>query len=173
MEKARVELARLLEDAGCDDLESARATHEKHAELASATDTAARELHAALGGEDLGELRARFEAGAADAEDAEEAGGTTEDDAKPRELTVVEREEEELRRKLDELDRALGPYRENKAGAALEVAMVRAEEATAQRDAKASAVESARAQLSDDGVTAAIEAARTAHAAEKLSLIHI
>ncbi|WP_049155118.1 AAA family ATPase [Corynebacterium aurimucosum] len=170
VEKARVELARLLEDAGCDDLESARATHEKHAELASATDTAARELHAALGGEDLGELRARFEAGAADAEDAEEAGGTTEDDAKPRELTVVEREEEELRRKLDELDRALGPYRENKAGAALEVAMVRAEEATAQRDAKASAVESARAQLSDDGVTAAIEAARTAHAAEKKAL---
>ncbi|MTD90339.1 AAA family ATPase [Corynebacterium hiratae] len=170
VEKARAELARLLEDAGCEDVEAARATHEKHAELASATDTAARELHAALGGEDLGELRARFEAGAADAEDAEEVGGTTEDDAKPRELTVVEREEEELRRKLDELDRALGPYRENKAGAALEVAMVRAEEATAQRDAKAAAVESARALLSDEGVTAAIEAARTAHTAEKKAL---
>lgn len=170
VEKARVELARLLEDAGCEDLESARATREKHAELASAADTAARELHAALGGEDLGELRARFEAGAADAEDAEKVGGTTEDDAKPRELDVVEREEEELRRKLDELDRALAPYRENKAGAALEVAMVRAEEATAQRDAKAAAVASARAQLADEGVTAAIEAARTAYATEKKAL---
>ncbi|OFK66889.1 ATP-binding protein [Corynebacterium sp. HMSC074A09] len=170
VEKARVELVRLLEDAGCEDVEAARATHEKQAELASAADTAARELHAVLGGEDLGELRARFEAGAADAEDAEEAGGTTEDDAKPRELDVVEREEEELRRKLDELDRALAPYRENKAGAALEVAMVRAEDATAQRDAKAAVVESARAQLADEGVTAAIEAARTAYATEKKAL---
>lgn len=170
VEKARAELARLLEDAGCEDLESARATHEKHVELASAVDTAARELAAALGGEDLGDLRARFEAGAADAEDAEEAGGTTEDDATPRELDVVEQEEEELRRKLDELDRALGPYRENKAGAALEVAVVRAEEATMQRDAKAAAVESARAQLSDAEVTAAIETAGTELAKEKKAL---
>ncbi|WP_339017449.1 AAA family ATPase [Corynebacterium hesseae] len=156
VEKARAELARLLEDAGCEDLESARAAHEKHTELASAADSAARELAAALGGEDLGELRARFEAGAEEAEDVEGA----EEAAEPRELDVVEQEEEELRRKLDELDRAVAPYRENKAGAALEVATVRAEEATAQRDAKAAAVEAARAQLSDADVTTAIEAAQ-------------
>ncbi|MCZ9297624.1 AAA family ATPase [Corynebacterium hesseae] len=156
VEKARAELARLLEDAGCEDLESARAAHEKHTELASAADSAARELAAALGGEDLGELRARFEASAEEAEDVEGA----EEAAKPRELDVVEQEEEELRRKLDELDRAVAPYRENKAGAALEVATVRAEEATAQRDAKAAAVEAARAQLSDANVTTAIEAAQ-------------
>ena len=154
VEKARAELARLLEDAGCEDLESARAAHEKHTELASAADSAARELAAALGGEDLGELRARFEAGAEEVEDVEGA----EEAAEPRELDVVEQEEEELRRKLDELDRAVAPYRENKAGAALEVATVRAEEATAQRDAKATAVEAARAQLSDADVAAAIEA---------------
>ena len=157
VEKARAELARLLEDAGCEDLESARAAHEKHTELASAADSAARELAAALGGEDLGELRARFEAGA---EEAEDTPGLSEDDAAPRELDVVEREEEELRRKLDELDRAVAPYRENKAGAALEVATVRAEEAITQRDAKAAAVEAARAQLSDADVTTAIEAAQ-------------
>lgn len=156
VEKARAELARLLEDAGCEDLEPARAAHEKHAKLASAADSAARELAAALGGEDLGELRARFEASAEEAEDVEGA----EEAAKPRELDVVEQEEEELRRKLDELDRAVAPYRENKAGAALEVATVRAEEATAQRDAKAAAVEAARAQLSDADVTTAIEAAQ-------------
>lgn len=156
VEKARAELARLLEDAGCEDLESARAAHEKHAKLASAADTAARELAAALGGEDLGELRARFEAGAEEIEDVEGA----EEAAEPRELDVVEQEEEELRRKLDELDRAVAPYRENKAGAALEVATVRAEEATVQRDAKAAAVEAARAQLSDADVTTAIEAAQ-------------
>ncbi len=156
VEKARVELARLLEDAGCEDLESARAAHEKHTELASAADSAARELAAALGGEDLGELRARFEASAEEAEDVEGA----EEAAEPRELDVVEQEEEELRRKLDELDRAVAPYRENKAGAALEVATVRAEEATAQRDAKAAAVEAARAQLSDADVTTAIEVAQ-------------
>lgn len=156
VEQARAELARLLEDAGCEDLESARAAHEKHAKLASAADSAARELAAALGGEDLGELRARFEAGAEEAEDVEGA----EEAAEPRELDVVEQEEEELRRKLDELDRAVAPYRENKAGAALEVATVRAEEATAQRDAKAAAVEAARAQLSDADVTTAIEAAQ-------------
>lgn len=156
VEKARAELARLLEDAGCEDLESARAAHEKHTELASAADSAARELAAALGGEDLGELRARFEASAEEAEDVEGA----EEAAEPRELDVVEQEEEELRRKLDELDRAVAPYRENKAGAALEVATVRAEEATAQRDAKAAAVEAARAQLSDADVTTAIEAAQ-------------
>lgn len=156
VEKARAELARLLEDAGCEDLESARSAHEKHAKLASAADSAARELAAALGGEDLGELRARFEAGAEEAEDVEGA----EDGAAPRELDVVEQEEEELRRKLDELDRAVAPYRENKAGAALEVATVRAEEATAQRDAKAAAVEAARAQLSDTNVAAAVEAAQ-------------
>ena len=169
VEKARAELARLLEDAGCEDLESARAAHEKHTELASALDTAARELAAALGGEDLGELRARFEASAEDNEDAVDAAGIAEDSAKPRELDVVEREEEELRRKLDELDRAVAPYRENKAGVALEVATVRAEEATAQRDAKA-AVEAARAQLSDADVTAAIEAAQTELAKEKAAL---
>ncbi|MEM5986892.1 AAA family ATPase [Corynebacterium hesseae] len=156
VEKARAELARLLEDAGCEDLESARAAHEKHTELASAADSAARELAAALGGEDLGELRARFEAGAEEVEDVEGA----EETAEPRELDVVEQEEEELRRKLDELDRAVAPYRENKAGAALEVATVRAEEATVQRDAKAAAVEAARAQLSDADVTTAIEAAQ-------------
>ncbi len=156
VEKARAELARLLEDAGREDLESARAAHEKHTELASAADSAARELAAALGGEDLGELRARFEADAEEAEDVEGA----EEAAEPRELDVVEQEEEELRRKLDELDRAVAPYRENKAGAALEVATVRAEEATAQRDAKAAAVEAARAQLSDADVTTAIEAAQ-------------
>lgn len=156
VEKARAELARLLEDAGCEDLESARAAHEKHTELASAADSAARELAAALGGEDLGELRARFEAGAEEVEDVEGA----EEAAEPRELDVVEQEEEELRRKLDELDRAVAPYRENKAGAALEVATVRAEEATVQRDAKAAAVEAARAQLSDADVTTAIEAAQ-------------
>ena len=166
VEKARAELARLLEDAGREDLESARAAHEKHTELASAADSAARELAAALGGEDLGELRARFEAGAEEAEDVEGA----EEAAEPRELDVVEQEEEELRRKLDELDRAVAPYRENKAGAALEVATVRAEEATAQRDAKAAAVEAARAQLSDADVTAAIEAAQTELAKEKAAL---
>lgn len=156
VEKARAKLARLLEDAGCEDLESARAAHEKHTELASAADSAERELAAALGGEDLGELRARFEAGAEEAEDVEGA----EEAAEPRELDVVEQEEEELRRKLDELDRAVAPYRENKAGAALEVATVRAEEAAAQRDTKAAAVEAARAQLSDADVAAAIEAAQ-------------
>ena len=156
VERARAELARLLEDAGCEDLESARAAHEKHAKLASAADSAARELAAALGGEDLGELRARFEAAAEEAEDVEGA----DEAAEPRELDVVEREEEELRRKLDELDRAVAPYRENKAGAALEVATVRAEEATAQRDSRAAAVEAARAQLSDADVAAAIEAAQ-------------
>ncbi|MTE09510.1 ATP-binding protein [Corynebacterium aurimucosum] len=156
VEKARAELARLLEDAGCEDLESARAAHEKHTELASTADSAARELAAALGGEDLGELRARFEASAEEAEDVEGA----EEAAEPRELDVVEQEEEELRRKLDELDRAVAPYRENKAGAALEVATVRAEEAIAQRDAKAAAVEAARAQLSDADVTTAIEVAQ-------------
>ena len=170
VEKARAELTRMLEDAGCEDVEAARATHEKHVELASAADTAARELTAALGGEDLGELRARFEAGAADAEDTEGPGGSTDSTAQPRELDVVEQEEEELRRKLDELDRALAPYRENKAGAALEVAMVRAEEATMQRDAQAAAVEAARAQLSDAEVTAAIETARTELAKEKAAL---
>lgn len=156
VERARAELARLLEDAGCEDLECARAAHEKHAKLASAADSAARELAAALGGEDLGELRARFEAAAEEAEDVEGA----DEAAEPRELDVVEREEEELRRKLDELDRAVAPYRENKVGAALEVATVRAEEATAQRDSKAAAVEAARAQLSDADVAAAIEAAQ-------------
>lgn len=166
VEKARAELARLLEDAGCEDLESARAAHEKHTELASAADSAARELAAALGGEDLGELRARFEAGAEEAEDVEGA----EEAAEPRELDVVEQEEEELRRKLDELDRAVAPYRENKAGAALEVATVRAEEATAQRDAKAAAVEAARAQLSDTDVAAAIEAAQIKLKEEKAAL---
>ena len=170
VEKARAELTRLLEDAGCEDVEAARATHEKHVELASAADTAARELTAALGGEDLGELRARFEAGAADVADTEGPGGSTDSTAQPRELDVVEQEEEELRRKLDELDRALAPYRENKAGAALEVAMVRAEEATMQRDAQAAAVEAARAQLSDAEVTAAIETARTELAKEKAAL---
>lgn len=166
VEKARAELARLLDDAGCEDLESARAAHEKHAKLASAADSAARELAAALGGEDLGELRARFEAGAEEAEDVEGA----EEAAEPRELDVVEQEEEELRRKLDELDRAVAPYRENKAGAALEVATVRAEEATAQRDAKAAAVEAARAQLSDTDVAAAIEAAQIKLKEEKAAL---
>ena len=156
VERARAELARLLEDAGCEDLESARAAHEKHAKLASAADSAARELAAALGGEDIGELRARFEAAAEEAEDVEGA----DEAAEPRELDVVEREEEALRRKLDELDRAVAPYRENKAGAALEVATVRAEEATAQRDVKAAAVEASRAQLSDADVAAAIETAQ-------------
>ncbi|MHC2798032.1 AAA family ATPase [Corynebacterium hesseae] len=169
VEKARAELARLLEDAGCEDLEPARAAHEKHAKLASAADSAARELAAALGGEDLGELRARFEASAEEAEDVEGA----EEAAKPRELDVVEQEEEELRRKLDELDRAVAPYRENKAGAALEVATVRAEEATAQRDAKAAAVEAARAQLSDADVTTAIEAAQAKLQEERAVLAEI
>lgn len=166
VERARAELARLLEDAGCEDLESARAAHEKHAKLASAADSAARELAAALGGEDLGELRARFEAAAEEAEDVEGA----DEAAEPRELDVVEREEEELRRKLDELDRAVAPYRENKAGAALEVATVRAEEATAQRDSRAAAVEAARAQLSDADVAAAIEAAQAKLQEERVVL---
>lgn len=166
VERARAELARLLEDAGCEDLESARAAHEKHAKLASAADSAARELAAALGGEDIGELRARFEAAAEEAEDVEGA----DEAAEPRELDVVEREEEELRRKLDELDRAVAPYRENKAGAALEVATVRAEDATAQRDSRAAAVEAARAQLSDADVAAAIEAAQAKLQEERVVL---
>ena len=166
VERARAELARLLEDAGCEDLESARAAHEKHTKLASAADSAARELAAALGGEDIGELRARFEAAAEEAEDVEGA----DEAAEPRELDVVEREEEELRRKLDELDRAVAPYRENKAGAALEVATVRAEDATAQRDSRAAAVEAARAQLSDADVAAAIEAAQAKLQEERVVL---
>mgnify|MGYP001941562091 CR=1 FL=1 len=165
VEKAQAELARLLDNAGCETVEVARAAHEKHEQLATAVDSASRELVAALGGDDLGELRARFEASA-----IEELETADENDDEPRELAVVEKEEELLRTQLDQLDRALAPYRENKAGAALDVAQVRADDAESQRDLKAQAIAAAREQRSDDDVHAAIEKARTAQANEEAVL---
>lgn len=165
VEKARAELVRLLEDAGCTNVAEAREAQAKHEELAAAVEGASRELAAALGGDDLGELKARFESSSADHEENAEDDGEP-----PRELAVVDKEEEELRGRLDELDRAVAPYRENKAAAALDVATVRAEDAEAQRVLKAEGLDAARAQLSDADVTAAIEAARSAQAAEQAAL---
>ncbi|WP_144792032.1 AAA family ATPase [Corynebacterium singulare] len=163
--KARSVLTRLLEDAGCTNVEEARLVQAKHEELSAAVEGATRELTAALGGDDLGELKARFESSSVD--DAESTGDEGEP---PREFAVVDKEEEELRGRLDEIDRALAPYRENKAAAALDVATVRAEDAERQRALKAEALDAARTQLSDAEVTSAIEVARKAQEAEQAAL---
>ncbi|WP_306507517.1 AAA family ATPase [Corynebacterium sp.] len=186
VERARAELARLLEDAGCEDVDAARAAQEKHAELSAAADNAERELKAALGGDDIGELRAQYEAFATDdadgVDDADYAESdsasapeleteqeTTQEDT-PRPVAEVEREEEELRRRLDELDRALAPYREDKAGRALDVATVRVEEAKSQLERKSQELEAAREQRADADMDSAVAAAEAEHAKEKAAL---
>lgn len=180
VERARAELARLLEDAGCEDVDAARAAHEKHAELAAAATNAERELAAALGGDDIGELRAQYEAFATnDADQAESDSASaieleleqeTAQEDTPRQVAEVEREEEELRRRLDELDRALAPYREDKAGRALDVATVRADEAKSQLERKSQELDAAREKRADADMDSAVAAAETEHANEKAAL---
>lgn len=181
VERARAELARLLEDAGCEDVDAARAAQEKHTELSAAADNAERELKAALGGDDVGELRAQYEAFAAEYEGSGSSSDsapnsepnseqeTTQEDT-PRPVAEVEREEEELRRRLDELDRALAPYREDKAGRALDVATVRAEEAKSQLERKSQELEAAREHRADADMDSAVAAAEAEHAKEKAAL---
>lgn len=179
VERTRAELTRLLEDAGCEDVDAARAAQEKHAELAAAATNAERELAAALGGDDIGELRAQYEAFATDdADDADHAESdsasaieleTAQEDT-PRQVAEVEREEEELRRRLDELDRALAPYREDKAGRALDVATVRAEEAKSQLERKSQELDAAREKRADADMDSAVAAAEAEHAKEKTAL---
>lgn len=181
VERARAELARLLEDAGCEDVDAARAAQEKHTELSAAADNAERELKAALGGDDVGELRAQYEAFAAEYEGSGSSSDsapnsepnseqeTTQEDT-PRPVAEVEREEEELRRRLDELDRALAPYREDKAGRALDVATVRVEEAKSQLERKSQELEAAREQRADADMDSAVAAAEAEHAKEKAAL---
>ena len=180
VERTRAELTRLLEDAGCEDVDAARAAQEKHAELAAAATNAERELAAALGGDDIGELRAQYEAFATDDADHAESDSasaieleteqeTAQEDT-PRQVAEVEREEEELRRRLDELDRALAPYREDKAGRALDVATVRAEEAKSQLERKSQELDAAREKRADADMDSAVAAAETEHAKEKAAL---
>ena len=183
VERTRAELTRLLEDAGCEDVDAARAAQEKHAELAAAATNAERELAAALGGDDIGELRAQYEAFATDdADDADHAESdsasaieletaqeTAQEDT-PRQVAEVEREEEELRRRLDELDRALAPYREDKSGRALDAATVRAEEAKSQLERKSQELDAAREKRADADMDSAVAAAETEHAKEKAAL---
>ena len=179
VERTRAELTRLLEDAGCEDVDAARAAQEKHAELAAAATNAERELAAALGGDDIGELRAQYEAFATDdADDADHAESdsasaieleTAQEDT-PRQVAEVEREEEDLRRRLDELDRALAPYREDKAGRALDVATVRAEEAKSQLERKSQELDAAREKRADADMDSAVAAAEAEHAKEKAAL---
>ena len=180
VERTRAELTRLLEDAGCEDVDAARTAQEKHAELATAATNAERELAAALGGDDIGELRAQYEAFATDDADHAESDSasaieleteqeTAQEDT-PRQVAEVEREEEELRRRLDELDRALAPYREDKAGRALDVATVRAEEAKSQLERKSQELDAAREKRADADMDSAVAAAETEHAKEKAAL---
>ncbi|MFR9855642.1 AAA family ATPase [Corynebacterium striatum] len=62
LQNVRARLAELLDAAGCESVEEARAKNDEYQRLRSAVEQAQRELKAALGADDLGELEARYAA---------------------------------------------------------------------------------------------------------------
>ncbi|MFS0470101.1 ATP-binding protein, partial [Corynebacterium striatum] len=62
LQHVRARLAELLDAAGCESVEEARAKNDEYQRLRSSVEQAQRELKAALGADDLGELEARYAA---------------------------------------------------------------------------------------------------------------
>ncbi|MDO5031975.1 ATP-binding protein [Corynebacterium sp.] len=180
--RAEAALQRALEEASCQSLEEARAAHEHYLEVRAEVTNAEREFAAALGGDDLGTLRARYaaagfaeeettpHAAAQEAQEGKQDKETEEAEEEALPLAQAEAREEELRQRVEEAERALVPYRENKAAAALEVATVKAEQARRQHESAAAALSRARAERDDAQLEKDIATRAQQHRAESEAL---
>lgn len=157
--QARARLAELLEDAGCEDLAAAQKLREEFLEKQRAVEQAQREFKAALGTDDLGELKAKYAAQSADLEEPSEHEGTDVSE-EALDLSSAEAAEEAARSEVTMAEKELAPYRDSQAATQLAAATARHESAANQHAAAEEVLRQARDAATDADVEEALRAAK-------------
>lgn len=157
LQNVRARLAELLDAAGCESVEEARAKNDEYQRLRSAVEQAQRELKAALGADDLGELEARYAAQA----DSFEGVAELEEQGEQDQVSLVDAEaaEEAARVAVTGAEKELAPYRESSTAAVLAGAQARHEAAVEHYDSAEAALQKAREVATDAALDSAVAAA--------------
>lgn len=157
LQHVRARLAELLDAAGCESVEEARAKNDEYQRLRSAVEQAQRELKAALGADDLGELEARHAAQA----DSFEGVAELEEQGEQDQVSLVDAEaaEEAARVAVTGAEKELAPYRESSTAAVLAGAQARYEAAVEHHDSADAALQKAREVATDAALDSAVAAA--------------
>lgn len=157
LQHVRARLAELLDAAGCESVEEARAKNDEYQRLRSAVEQAQRELKAALGADDLGELEARYAAQA----DSFEGVAELEEQGEQDQVSLVDAEaaEEAARVAVTGAEKELAPYRESSTAAVLAGAQARHEAAVEHHDSADAALQKAREVATDAALDSAVAAA--------------
>ncbi len=161
LQNVRARLAELLDAAGCESVEEARAKNDEYQRLRSAVEQAQRELKAALGADDLGELEARYAAQA----DSFEGVAELEEQGEQDQVSLVDAEaaEEAARVAVTGAEKELAPYRESSTAAVLAGAQARHEAAVEHYDSAEAALQKAREVATDAALDSAVAAAEEKH----------
>lgn len=157
LQNVRARLAELLDAAGCESVEEARAKNDEYQRLRSSVEQAQRELKAALGADDLGELEARHAAQA----DSFEGVAELEEQGEQDQVSLVDAEaaEEAARVAVTGAEKELAPYRESSTAAVLAGAQARHEAAVEHHDSADAALQKAREVATDAALDSAVAAA--------------
>lgn len=157
LQHVRARLAELLDAAGCESVEEARAKNDEYQRLRSSVEQAQRELKAALGADDLGELEARYAAQA----DSFEGIAELEEQGEQDQVSLVDAEaaEEAARVAVTGAEKELAPYRESSTAAVLAGAQARHEAAVEHHDSADAALQKAREVATDAALDSAVAAA--------------
>ncbi|WP_246817148.1 AAA family ATPase [Corynebacterium sp. HMSC06C06] len=157
LQHVRARLAELLDAAGCESVEEARAKNDEYQRLRSAVEQAQRELKAALGADDLGELEARYAAQA----DSFEGVAELEEQGEQDQVSLVDAEaaEEAARVAVTGAEKELAPYRDSSTAAVLAGAQARHEAAVEHHDSADAALQKAREVATDAALDSAVAAA--------------
>ncbi|MFS0022722.1 AAA family ATPase [Corynebacterium striatum] len=157
LQHVRARLAELLDAAGCESVEEARAKNDEYQRLRSSVEQAQRELKAALGADDLGELEARYAAQA----DSFEGVAELEEQGEQDQVSLVDAEaaEEAARVAVTGAEKELAPYRESSTAAVLAGAQARHEAAVEHYDSAEAALQKAREVATDAALDSAVAAA--------------
>ncbi|HCD3016268.1 TPA: AAA family ATPase [Corynebacterium striatum] len=157
LQHVRARLAELLDAAGCESVAEARAKNDEYQRLHSAVEQAQRELKAALGADDLGELEARYAAQA----DSFEGVAELEEQGEQDQVSLVDAEaaEEAARVAVTGAEKELAPYRESSTAAVLAGAQARHEAAVEHHDSADAALQKAREVATDAALDSAVAAA--------------
>ncbi|MFR9855349.1 AAA family ATPase [Corynebacterium striatum] len=157
LQHVRARLAELLDAAGCESVEEARAKNDEYQRLRSSVEQAQRELKAALGADDLGELEARYAAQA----DSFEGIAELEEQGEQDQVSLVDAEaaEEAARVAVTGAEKELAPYRESSTAAVLAGSQARHEAAVEHHDSADAALQKAREVATDAALDSAVAAA--------------
>ncbi|MCG7248838.1 AAA family ATPase [Corynebacterium striatum] len=157
LQHVRARLAELLDAAGCESVEEARAKNDEYQRLRSSVEQAQRELKAALGSDDLGELEARYAAQA----DSFKGVAELEEQGEQERVSLGDAEvaEEAARVAVTGAEKELAPYRESSTAAALAGAQARHEAAAEHHDSADAALQKAREAATDAALDSAVAAA--------------